>query len=54
MKTRGAEVGGIDIGGDIGVLYKITERLQVYGQVDMSKASKYRDIAGNMGIKYLF
>jgi predicted outer membrane repeat protein len=54
MKTRGAEEGGIEIGGDLGVLYKITERLQVYAQVDMSKASKYRDIAGNMGIKYLF
>jgi outer membrane autotransporter protein len=54
MKTRGAEVGEIEVGGDMGVLYKVTKRLQVYGQVDMSKASKYRDIAGNMGIKYLF
>jgi hypothetical protein len=32
MKTRGAQVGGIEIGGDLGGLYKITERLQVYAQ----------------------
>ncbi|MDR1418279.1 MAG: hypothetical protein LBI80_03890 [Endomicrobium sp.] len=54
MKTRGAQLGAIEIGGNLGGLYKITERLQVYAQVDMSKASKYRDIAGSMGIKYSF
>ncbi|MDR1244189.1 MAG: autotransporter outer membrane beta-barrel domain-containing protein [Endomicrobium sp.] len=49
MKTRGAEVGG-----EVGGMYKITERLQVYAEVGMRKASKYRNIAGNMGVKYSF
>lgn len=44
----------IEIGGEVGGLYKITERLQVYAEVGMSKASKYRNIAGNRGIKYSF
>jgi hypothetical protein len=37
-----------------GGVYRITNRLKMYTDVNISKASKYRNIGGNVGIKYLF
>ncbi|MDR0723780.1 MAG: hypothetical protein LBF23_01155, partial [Endomicrobium sp.] len=54
MKTRGVEVGGIEVAGEIGGEYKITEKLEVYAEVNISKANRYKDIASNIWIRYSF
>jgi outer membrane autotransporter protein len=54
MKTRGVEVGAMEIGGELGGEYKITEKLEVYAEVNISKANRYKDIGGNVGIRYSF
>jgi hypothetical protein len=54
VPSGGIELGEMSIEGDLGAGYEVTEGLQVYATANIVRADNYRDISGNIGVKYLF
>jgi hypothetical protein len=54
FKSRSVEIGAIGIEGEIGGAHCMSERMKIYVSGNAEGGSKYRNLYGNIGLKYSF
>jgi outer membrane protein OmpA-like peptidoglycan-associated protein len=54
FKTRGTKEGAFEIGGGLGGALRLTKSLKVFANANYYGADKYRNIYGNIGLRYTF
>lgn len=54
FKTKGAKEGFFQTGAGAGAALRLSEKVTIFANADFYSADKYRDISGNIGLRYAF